>query len=244
MIVLDFSIMKPSLGASSLDNDEPPSYSESLQPRPQATSPFLPTNVSSARSFQISNLLQYHILPRLHSNVLAGFSRSTLLLIPSNVSNLQSKSDSTSKESTDTRSFPGEKVVDFPSTDDISLVRLDGTENTLEFWRQPAVLKELDQQLRTTFQQEGHRIIEHGEDAEQFQKKEDSTVRKTVAKRKPSSVEWRTKQETLLEHGDASVEVEMREICLRIENEMGLYETRTGKAIVVRIEIGVQDSSA
>lgn len=35
--------------------------------------------------------------------------------------------------------------------------------------------------------------------------------------------------------------MEMREACLKLENEMGLYETRSGRAIAVRVEVGVRE---
>lgn len=51
-------------------------------------------------------------------------------------------------------------------------------------------------------------------------------------------VDWKSVERSPLREGEATVSTEMKEVCLRIENEMGLYETRTGKAVVVRIVVG------
>lgn len=42
-----------------------------------------------------------------------------------------------------------------------------------------------------------------------------------------------------LEAGQVSVKVGLREVCMRVETEMGLYETRVGMAVVVDVEMGV-----
>lgn len=54
-------------------------------------------------------------------------------------------------------------------------------------------------------------------------------------------VDWSSVERTPLSDGDARASVEVTEVCLRIENEMGLYETRTGRALVVKVEVGVRE---
>lgn len=38
--------------------------------------------------------------------------------------------------------------------------------------------------------------------------------------------------------GQVRVKVGLQDVCLRVVSEMGLYETRTGVAVVVGVEIG------
>ena len=104
------------------------------------------------------------------------------------------------------------------------MVRLHGLENSIDFWRQLAVIQELGQQLRTHLLNSGHRAI--GDDETSIQG--------------PSfpNADWRTVQKVTLGNGEVRTRVETREICLRLENDMGLYETRTGKAVIVKVDVG------
>ena len=54
-----------------------------------------------------------------------------------------------------------------------------------------------------------------------------------------NDVDWKGVERKGLGEGQARVRVQVQEVCLRLENEMSLYETRTGKAIVVKVEIGM-----
>lgn len=42
-----------------------------------------------------------------------------------------------------------------------------------------------------------------------------------------------------LHEGEARIHIRMDQICLRVENAMGLYETKSGKALIVKVAIGV-----
>ncbi len=83
------------------------------------------------------------------------------------------------------------------------------------------VVFELEQHLCSQLQREGYQVV--GGSASQ----------RTVF-----NVEWRTVEKKPLQTGEASIEIGIKEISLRIENAMGLYETRTGKAVVVKVEVG------
>ena len=85
--------------------------------------------------------------------------------------------------------------------------------------------QELGQQIRTHLRDSGHQVIGINQTSLQG----------------PSTpnADWRTIQkEEILANGEVRVRVETTDICLRIENEMGLYETRTGKAVVVKVDVG------
>lgn len=57
-------------------------------------------------------------------------------------------------------------------------------------------------------------------------------------RKKSTSTEWKMPEVKALANGEVGTGVEIKDICLRVENEMGLYETRTGKAVVVRVDAG------
>lgn len=210
-------------GKSEYSSDCPPSYAESTSSNLDSTSPGSNT-VARARSALISTLVTTDILPRLHSNFLSGLSTSTLLIVPTNVSQLQPPQTS-GDESKDSwvpePTFLQEIVVGFPSVENLTLIRLQGQENNLGFWCQPIVISELEHNLRCTLQSEGHHVVGVSGSGE-----------------RTASEGWRTVKKKTLQSGEVRIEVFMKEINLRIENAMGLYETRTGKAIVVKVEIG------
>lgn len=222
--------------SSNLSPDDLPSYSESIS-FPSASSGFLPQNLANARTTLISSLLTQNISPHLHTTTLSGLSSSTLLVIPSNVLSLQPPSDNGSKDvSGQENALPGETIVGFPSAENLSLIRLRGQENSLEFWRQPAVIHELEEQLCTQLQREGHHVI--GDEMEN--QRAGSTGAKSTGffRKKAPSAEWKTPAVEPLGNGEIRTRVALMDVSLRIENEMGLYETRTGKAVVVKVDVG------
>ena len=213
-----------------------PSYSESIT-SPSTPSATLPQNLANARSSLILSLITTHILPHLHTTALSGLSSSTLLIIPSNISTLQPPSSNGAKDpSGQEETFRGETVVGFPSAENLSLVRLHGQENSLEFWRQPAVIRELEQQLRAQLRREGHRVV--GDETENPKSGSNGKQSGSFFKKKTPSAEWQTPIVEPLGDGEVRTVVELMDATLRIENEMGLYETRTGKAVVVKVDVG------
>ena len=41
-----------------------------------------------------------------------------------------------------------------------------------------------------------------------------------------------------LSEGEVRIKVGVQDVCLRTATDMGLYETKTGKAIVIKIDVG------
>lgn len=194
-----------------------PSYSESIRSPQQASSIHLPRNIVQARKALVSSLLTTYVTPHLHQNVLCGLSSTILILVPSNVSSLHPPGNLGS-------GGPSETVVGFPSAENPTLVCLHGQENSLEFWRQVAVRQELGQQLRTHLENSGYRVI--------------GDNRTSIQGQISPSADWSTVHEETLKDGEANFQIETKEICLRIVNGMGLYETSTGKAVVVEVNVG------
>lgn len=203
---------------SDLSPDRLPSYSESVRsPQHNSSSGYLPQNIATARTALISSLLTTYITPRLRESALSGLSSTILILIPSNVSSLQPCNKLVSKD-------PSETIVGFPSAENLKMVRLHGQENSLEFWQQSAVTQELGQQMRSHLRNSGHQVIEDSENSSQGSKS--------------PNADWRTVQREILGSGEVRTRVEMMEIFLRTENDMGLYETKSGKAVVVKMNVG------
>ncbi|KAI4095886.1 MAG: hypothetical protein LQ339_007124 [Xanthoria mediterranea] len=208
---------KPSPTLSPPPDTPPPSYTESLT-APSAANPIL---------HRISTLITTHILPHLRTN---NSPKTTLVLVPFDVTPLFPPTSSTSTSHKDaatpppSSAYPGEKLVGFDAdaADHPLLIRLSSTEGPLQFWRTAAVLRDLTAQLCREVNSMGYRI---------------------VVSRGSSSVglEWQSLRRAELKSGEARVHVEVKEVCLRVENEMGLYETRSGIAVVVEVELGHDD---
>ena len=221
--------MEKELGLSS---DKLPSYSETLI----YTSPTsLPQNLASVREARIHSLLETHIKPHLLDTTLAGLSRSTLVLIPANVPSLTPTLPNDSKDHLGPQaSFPGEKIAGFSDAGNLTLIRLQGQENSFEFWRQLPVIKELERALQAHIERDNNV----------------SDVDESVLPARPESRGWfkkkvssvpQQKTEKIKTSGGSKVktEVELQDVSLRTENAMGLYETKTGKAIVIRVDFNV-----
>lgn len=215
--------------------DKLPSYSESISD-PQPSSATLRQNITQARCALVSSLLTTHISPHLYSNSLSGLSNTTLLLVPSNVSSLQPPSHDAKDPFHDGPTFRGESIEGFYTAENLTIVRLQGQENSIEFWRQPAVIRELGQQLQVKLRKDGHRIAG---DADVARVNFPTTkARGGLFKKKPVSTEMQVPKGEAQVEGEISTEVEIQDICLRIQNEMGLYKTRNGKAMVIKVDAG------
>ena len=221
-------------------SDPPPSYAASQGTPTLNPSPGYFPFVASERTAVIAALLNNHIKPQLHIHALSGLSSTTLVFVPSNVSDLQPSPVGNVKID-EGLVFPGEKIVDFPSAENLSLTRLRGEENRLEFWRQPKVIQEIDRTLRNWLENDGLKIL--AEELEDFAASSDFPYRIAPQREaRPAELhtgaEWRYVEERLLREGEATLEVYIRDMCLRTENEMGLYETRAGRVLVVKVDIG------
>ena len=216
--------------AQGLSSDGLPPYSENFS---SPTS--LPQNLASVRIARIYSLLETHIKPHLLDTTLAGLSSSTLVLIPSDVPSLTPSLVDDSKDGLGQQaSFPGEKLAGFRDVGSVTLIRLHNQENSFEFWRQLPVIKDLERALQTHLERE-HDI---------------SDVEGPVLQAVPESKGWfkkkssgfpRQKTANVKASGNSKVKskVELQDVSLRTENAMGLYETKTGKAIVIKVDFDV-----
>ncbi|KAL9613582.1 MAG: hypothetical protein Q9167_001864 [Letrouitia subvulpina] len=225
---------------TSFQDSHPPSYEDVLHASSSAsaTPPYILSSQRSANRTVVTRaLLNENIIPHLQQSILYGLAKSTLLFVPSDMASLQPTSTS-GAENEPLPGFPGETIVDFPSTENPSLTRLRGPENSFAFWRQQPALTELEQQLRDWFRGGGYTVL--GEETPNVE----ATSMNQVRNMKQSKIDsypgssWSYEEEQPLRNGEIRTSVEIREVCLRIENEMGLYETRTGKVVMVRVQLG------
>lgn len=101
------------------------------------------------------------------------------------------------------------------------------------------MIRELSAQLRRALQAEGYLVVDDEQGKERQLPPRDGPT--TPPSRDVRSVEWKAVEQRVLVGGEARSAVEMKEVTLRLENEMGLYETRSGLALVVKTEIGGGD---
>lgn len=246
-----------------------PSYEESVSSPPvlndqdsksslapsQSPHQSLPSHLTETRTQRINSVLSTYIEPLLVSQGASGLYKSTFLLVASNDPTLQpqSCSYSTPKEP---------EIISFPADEIVKIVRLKGEENNLEFWRQPAVVAELESALKSRMAASGHRFedsdggpLYHAavDASTQESKKPESKSfwgrSKDKEKSYPFIVDrklgWRAeepKEEDVpkgkVPTGLVRVTVKWKPVSARVENEMGLYETKQGTGLCISIEVG------
>ncbi|KAF3492295.1 uncharacterized protein GIQ15_01812 [Arthroderma uncinatum] len=216
----------------------------------------LPQQLAETRTQRIQSILTTYIDPLLYSQGAAGLYKTTFILVPSTVASLQ---DSPSNAYT-TPQEP--QIIGFPSDEVVKLVRLRGQDNAMEFWRQPAVVAELDSAMRSRLAASGHRIYEPSAHPEprpdpppQQQQpapaKGKGKLRKSFWGRMAGGSDdpindqklgWRAEepetdgQLSKIPTGLVKVSVAWNEVALRIANAMGLYETQRGPALCLTVE--------
>ena len=177
-----------------------------------------------------------HIHPYVQQSVATGITSSTLILVPSDVWKLKNVDTSNSYVKLDPDfKFPGEKVLGFPDNEAITIQRLTGPDHKLEFWKQASVVRELSSTIQTMLRGEGYIVVDHAVEQRVQLTSRNGTTSPSLDVR---PVEWKTMEQPPLGYGEARNKSEVKEVTLRMENEMGLYETRSGMAIVMKIEIG------
>ena len=230
----------------------------SLADPSSAGAPSLNEQLVAARSARISELLAQHIDPSLHASASAGLAQTTLVLIPTPPSTASTGADADASGDSDELLAPAaatEEVVGLPADAHPQLVRLRDPAHAERFWRQPAAVRALEAGLAARLAAAGHRVYAPQEVAVEAPapvvappKRKGSWFgpRKGGAKDAPAGgegaagaperrVELRDRP---LEPGEVKVAVALRDVAVRAETGMGLYETRSGKAVVVGVEVG------
>lgn len=218
------------------------------------TSRPLHEHLDQTRWQRIHSVLSSYIDPAIMVQATSGLYQTVFLLIPSDVISLQVRSDNESKEP---------ELVGFPANEVVQLIRLEGEENNLLFWRQPAVIKGLETSLKERLALSGHVLEPEPTEIKVIPVEPETPVRSPTSTKRgfwqktrekylyqndteavitDQKLGWRTQnegyQDTSVPKGLVRVKVEWKEVCLRVENELGLYETRKGPGISLSIEVG------
>lgn len=261
-------------------DDPVPSYEESTGSSTATawTPATLHQQLDDTRLNRVRNILSTYVDPLLAAQGASGIYKTIFLLVPSNVDTLQRNhgGDYSSAYSPPPKE---PEVVGFSATDVVKLIRLKGEENTVEFWRQRAVMEELATNLRMRLKMSGHRV-EDDVTIEPASPQPATTVQEQLQpakdkktggwfRSKPRKAEktkslweittpseatiidqrlgWRANHNGIvssassdkpLSRGTVRVLVDWREICLRVENAVGLYETQKGFGICLSVEVG------
>ncbi|KAI9768819.1 MAG: hypothetical protein M1840_004633 [Geoglossum simile] len=240
---------------------------KSSSPKPESTlnrgpQGILPTQIASVREQRIQTLLDTYVQPLLDEQGLSGLYKTTFILVPSNVAPLQG-GDSPSVPDVIEGSTAADVVVGFPSEDFVKLVRLKGAENKLEFWRQTAVVDQLGRQLKARLYSGGHRLVYEeplSTTEEEALPPMGGSTRSLFGRKNSKSAQldrleerrlerglfrggWRAPDERPPSHqklgpGEMQAGVSVCDVSLRVVTEMGLYETKTGNAVIITIEVG------
>ncbi|MCJ1328737.1 hypothetical protein MMC10_005414 [Thelotrema lepadinum] len=231
--------------------EKPPAYSE-YAPSPALSPSTLPQHLTEVRTIRLNNTITDQILPQFQTAVTSGLSNTTLVLLPSSAEDSQQSLDAKSSSS-------APEVLGFPSTENVSVIRLEGEENTLEFWRQLTVARELESMLKSHLDASGHRVwvprptmrsptaadklsSTDAKQGGQFFRRKQSSSRSNVSTSPTGTgyleASWASPRPEPLSPGEIRVDVQLKDIPMRIVTDMGLYETRTGKGVVVKMEIG------
>ncbi|KAE8408870.1 hypothetical protein BDV37DRAFT_237480 [Aspergillus pseudonomiae] len=242
--------------------DDIPSYEESVRSstaqrppynmRPDVTAP-LHRHLDASRVQRVHSLLEQYVDPLLAEQGSSGLYQTTFIFIPSNVTSLHPRE----KSSYSTPKAP--EPVGFPTSTVVKLVQLEGEAHTMEFWRQPAVLRELESSLRARLAASGHHV--EGQEGVPTSAKETESLKSNndnKPKQKKSlwgrltgnseavivdrKLGWRADDgETpgrKLPRDQVRVIVEWKEVCLRVENDLGLYDNCNAPGICLSVEVG------
>ncbi|MCJ1383325.1 hypothetical protein MMC17_006438 [Xylographa soralifera] len=214
--------------------------------------------LSSVRFQRINAIIDAHINPLLEQQADSGLYRSVFILVPSNTTTLQAQdtsNDIVERSANTIGSSRKEEVIGFREGEYVKLVRLHGDEYNAEFWRQPTVISELNNALQTKLRNAGHKIAaipasqSPSETANTQNSSSPTTTKKNYfgwRKREKETIAvdrnlpasgWRFEKEEALMNGEVRIKSGLQDVSLRVENEMCLYETKTGKAVVVSFEM-------
>lgn len=194
-----------------------PALGPSDAPPPSYNESLTASQPANPIAYRVSTLISTNILPHLKDS-----STTTLVLVPFDVTPLFACPATEHCKEATAFAYPGEKLVGFDSDEHPLLIRLSDAEGGLHFWRTAAVLRELTAQLCREVSSRGYHIV--------------------TGERSPMGLEWHSMHQTALTSGEARLHAEVREVCLRIENAMGLYETRSGIAVVVKVELAYDEN--
>jgi hypothetical protein len=225
----------------------PPAFSE----RKEHDRPALHAQLADTRTRRIQYVLTTHIEPLLYSHFLDGIDKRGFIIIPADILTQQPH-------------LTAQDIVSLPNTGNVTVLRLGGDENSAAFWQQPSVLAELASSIRARLASSGYKV--EAATAELLPKpppQPSPALDQTQQQASPSwfkrqfgtpgpmhdptattkyRLGWRSEDEDLprrkLAQDEVRVTVRVREVSFRVETEMGLLDSVTGKALWLELEVG------
>lgn len=168
--------------------------------------------------FQIESLLYDHVYPELWPSLSAGKLSHTLILVPQDVAALH-------PPTTLTKAIPGEEIVGIPQNRTPLMIRLTNKEYQLESLRRPELMHQLVLHLCQFLNSRGClKIVIH---SNQIWTRATGARKASVAEKSDANARVVTRIETA---------------CLRTKTDMGLYETRSGKCLIIDIDTEILDT--
>jgi hypothetical protein len=212
--------------------------------------PSLHTQLTETRTRRIQNLLATYIEPLLYSQFLDGIYKRSFILIPADILTKQ-------------HNLAAKDIVGLPDAGNVSVIRLHGDANRAAFWQQPGVLKELTSSLRAGLAASGHKVQAPSDNApadsalqsppvDQIQRRNSpSWLKKQFSTPGPEhdptattnyKLGWRAEEEDVASRklglDEIRVLVKVRDVSFRVETEMGLLDSVTGKILWLELEVG------
>lgn len=235
-----------------------PLVNDSKHPHPDRSGLPLPNELANTRTQRIHAVLSEYVDPLLSSQAAAGIYRTTFILVPSTVSELQDCPSNAFTAPQDAQ------VLGFPEEDVVKLVRLQGQEHAMEFWRQPAVVAELESAMKASLVASGHKIFDPTDAGSapsptrtpppqnparksfwnRFKSRESTSKEDDIIDENLGSLGWRAPDPQSkdapgrIPTGMVKVSLVWKDVALRIANEMGLYESKHGPALCLTVEVG------
>lgn len=237
------------------DQEAPPYEDSTTSPPAFSDSKYLPrsafhTQLAEIRTRRIHDLLTTHVEPLLYSQFLDGVYKRAFIVLPADILTQQ-------------LDLAAEDIVSLPNAENVTVIRLHGAENRVAFWQQPGVLQELAASLRARLVTSGHTVEgtftevltetpQRSPASHQTQQPASSSwLKKQFGTPGPHHdptattnyrLGWRSEDEDLprrkLALDEMRVLVRVREVSFRVETEMGLLNSVTGKVLCLEIEMG------
>lgn len=247
-----------------MDNEDPaPSYEESIrnanmaatgsdtskQPPPRQS---LSARLAEEQKKRVTALIQDYVDPLIDELPRSGLSRTVLILVPSDIENLQNDDEPSKADIIDSTILgANEEIIGFSDEEYLRLVRLHGQDNSSRFWQQPSVLRDLDAMIRQRL----------GIDAPGVEPSLSPSSSKSTPELPPRPGKkqlFRSLKSKAVGNvpmfnaraqveepgsvqagaGDVQVQIAREEISVRSSTPVGLYETQSAHVLVIRMRIG------
>lgn len=220
----------------SKEPSELPSYDEVTKLAYQDDRPSgqrLIDQLTAVRSEHTRRIADEHICPSIKRRAEDGLSKTTVVLIPSNL---------------DISRTPNAiEIVDFHGhEEEVEQVQLEGNLNRLEFWRQPGVIKELryvlEERLSASpilreFGQKSTQVQEPAAASIPTQKKRGFLGRSNSKQTSDITSTPDSASSRQIPSVSIDVKVALEEICMRTVSDFGLYETVTQAVVVIKVDV-------